>query len=111
MSASKETVNWRLTVRALLILAAVVLALNGVFAFDRVDCQVCWKDLSHHFFAFFGGIAAFGYAIGWTLPEQAVEPATDARTHNWNTREGFWEGSLALGALMTASFVAMHLLS
>ena len=109
MSAQENEVNWRLTIRAALILAAVGLGLFGVFNYDRIDCRVCWQDVTKHYFAFFGYFAAFGFAIGWTLPDRKVD--TKGNTVQWDTRQGFWEGSLGTGALLTIVFAAIHFLA
>lgn len=109
MSEKESEVNWNLTFRAALIVAAIGLGLFGVLDFGRLTCRTCWKDVTQYYFSVFGYIAGFGFAIGWTLPTKpaSAEPAR----HNWNTREGFWEGSLGLGALMTFIAAAMHLLN
>lgn len=109
MSDSEKEVNWHLTFRAALIITAIGLILFGVFAMDRIECKVCWKDVTRYYFSVFGYFSAFGFAIGWTLPNRA--PNTEDGTHDWNTRQGFWEGSLGVGALITGLFAAMHFLS
>lgn len=109
MSKQENRVNWRLAIRAALILAAVGLALFGVFSFDRVDCRICWKDVTRHYFAFFGYFAAFGFAIGWTLPDRQAD--TSGTLVQWDTRQGFWEGSLGVGALITIAAAAMLVLA
>lgn len=109
MESNEQLPNWNLTVRTALIMTAVGLALFGVGSMDRVDCRVCWKDITHHYFAVFGYLTGFGYAIGWTLPTGSAQ--AENGKHSWNTRQGFWEGSFGLGALLTLVFAAMQLLS
>lgn len=109
MSEIEKKVNWLLTFRAALIISAVGLSLFGVFDVNRIECKVCWRDVTGHYFSVFGFFSAFGFAIGWTLPEAAETP--EGRAHNWNTRQGFWAGSLGLGTLITVGFAATHFLS
>ncbi len=105
----EQEVNWRLTIRAALIVTAVGLGIAGVFQFNRIGCRLCWQDVTKHFFAFFGYFAAFGFAIGWTLPEGADE--IKGRPIQWNTRRGFWEGSLGTAAIFSVIYAALHFLS
>ena len=109
MSDREKEVNWKLTIRAALISAAVGLALFGVLSFDRIGCRTCWQDVTRHYLAFFGYFAASGYAIGWTLPDRRTD--TDGDKVQWDTRRGFWEGSLGAGALITIAFATTHLLA
>lgn len=109
MSEKEKGVNWNLTLRAVLIVTAIGLALFGVFGTDRIECKVCWRDVTRHYFAVFGYFSAFGFAIGLTLPMGS--PDADGGKHNWNSRQGFWEGSFGIGALITLGFAAMHFLS
>ncbi len=108
MAGIEKEVNWNLTFRTALIMAAIGLVLFGVFGIDRIECKVCWQDLQRYYFSIFGFFAAFGFAIGWTLPE-ATEHATGTK-HHWNTRQGFWEGSLTVGALLTCIGAVVHFL-
>lgn len=109
MNQTEKEVNWRLTIRAALIITAVGFALFGVFHLDQIECRVCWKDVTRFYFSVFGYVTAFGFAIGWTLPEG---PATSQNgRHNWSTRHGFWEGSMGLGTLMTLVLAGLHLFS
>jgi len=109
MGDRKSKVNLNLTFRAALLVAAVGLGLFGAFDFSSLACRTCWKDVTQYYFSVFGYIAGFGFAIGWTLPASIA--SAEPTRHNWNTREGFWEGSLGLGTLVTAIAAAMHLLS
>ena len=109
MSGNQNEVNWLLTFRAALIITGGGLFLSGVFAMDSIECKVCWRDVTRHYFSVFGFFSAFGFASGWTLPEAAENP--EGRTHNWNTRQGFWAGSLGLGTFMTIWFASIHFLS
>ncbi len=109
MDSGEKQISWNLTIRAALIMTAIGLALFGVISMDRVDCRVCWKDLTHHYLSVFGYFAMFGYAIGWTLPSGPSE--TVAGKHSWTTRQGFWEGSLGVGAMLATLFAALHLLA
>jgi hypothetical protein len=109
LSSQEEKVNWRLTIRAALVLAAVGLGFSGVFHYGRIGCPACWQEIARHYFAFFGYIAAFGFAIGWTLPDRRSESQGSAV--QWSTRQGFWEGSLGAGALLTIAWAATHLLA
>lgn len=105
MATQKNGVNWRLTIRAALIMLAVSLMFSGVYHFDRVSCRTCWQDLMRYFFTLFGSITAFGYAIGWTLPEKPDRP--EERPFQWKYRQDFWEGSLGLATLMSVALAFM----
>ncbi len=109
MSENEKEVNWHLTFRAALIISAIGLVLFGVFGMDRIECKVCWRDVTRHYFSVFGYFSAFGFAIGWTLPESAFN--SEVGKHSWNTRQGFTEGSLGVGALITVFLAAMHFLN
>lgn len=108
MSELKTQVNWRLMIRAGLLVTAVGLALSGVLHADRLECRVCWEDQIRYLFATFGYFAGFGYAIGWTLPPSPAE--TPEGKHTWQTRQGFWVGSFGLGALVACAVAAYGLL-
>ena len=108
MSELQQGTNWSLLLRVALIIMAIGLGLAGVFNFERLACQVCWKDITRHFFAFYGYFAAFGFAIGWTLPERRTEEAKSSV--QWNTRQGFWEGSLGTAALLSIMFAVLQVL-
>ena len=107
MFTQEKEVNWRLAIRASLILGAAFLTLSNTFHVDRIACQVCWQDVTKHYFAFFGFFSAFGFAIGWTLPERQSD---SGHAIQWNTRQGFWEGSMGAGALLTIGFAVTHFL-
>lgn len=100
----KKEVNWSLTLRAALILAAVGLGCTGVLQANQLCASVQWREAIKSFFALFGLFAAFGYAIGWTLPDKRIDEA--GSSVNWNTRRGFWEGSLGAATLISAGVVA-----
>jgi hypothetical protein len=107
LNEPKSQVNWRLTIRASLVMTAVGLILFGVLQADQLQCRVTWKEQVLYYFALFGFFAAFGYAIGWTLPPGSAE--TPEGKHIWSVRQGFWKGSLGLGSLMLCIFVAISL--
>jgi hypothetical protein len=107
VNETETRVNWRLTIRAALVITAVSMALFGVLSADQIDCRVCWRDQVSYFFGVFGYFAGFGYAIGWTLPPGPAD--TPEGKHTWNTRQGFWEGSLGLGALVSCAIAAYSL--
>lgn len=109
MSEKEAKVYLNLTFRAALIVTAIGLGLFGVLDFNHVECKVCWKDVTRYYFLIYGYISGFGFAIGCTLPVKS-KCADDAR-HSWHTREGFWVGSLGLGALAAVGSAVMHLIS
>lgn len=106
MATEEKEVNWRRTVRAVLIITGLGLSFSGLFHFDRIDCRQCWQDVTMHFFATFGFFAAFGFAIGWTLPESADRKREPHR--QWKTRHGFWEGSLGVATLLSILGVFLY---
>lgn len=65
--------NWRLTIRAAIIVAAIGMAFSGTFHFNRIECTVCWKEIASYLFSVFGFISGTGFAIGLTLPAQRDE--------------------------------------
>jgi len=109
VSEAENRVNWRLTIRAALVMTAVGLLLFGTLRFDQMYCRVCWDDQVRYFFGVFGYFAGFGYAIGWTLPPGPAE--TPDGKHTWYTRQGFWEGSFGLSALLTLTFASVEFFS
>lgn len=109
MSEPESQVNWRLTIRAALVMTALGVIFLGVLHADQLQCCVRWREQVQYYFALFGFFAAFGYAIGWTLPSGSAQ--TSKGKHTWSTRQGFWEGSLGLGALLLCIFIAFSLLS
>lgn len=108
MPDQEKAVNWSLTLRAALIMAAVGLGFSGLFQLERVGSAAHWQDVISSFFTLFGYISAFGFAIGWTLPDTKSDER--GSTVNWNSRRGFWEGSLGAASLFAIGVAALHFL-
>lgn len=106
----ENEVNWSLTLRAALIVAAIGLTFFGALQSNQHCGSGQWRENVKSFFTVFGFFSAFGFGIGWTLPDTNNDNDNDSSGVNWKTRRGFWEGSLGVAALFSIGDAAMRLI-